>query len=537
MAISSGSALINELEESITLLGIKVNDVESRSSMEDALPFRTRYGSIKSRIDNAMLEFGNLRQADNNPDHDGLSVPEYDSMTTSYQKVVKELTQVKLDMNGLDYDISEFKKQINRAPGMVSACQNMIDQASSTIGSIAEQSFKVEAAVTILSEAKKLKTEAEAYLVDKHFNSAIDLSKQASEKADEAKQVAEGLPKLKQQLLEGITALKERVPQVDSQIDAGHELFVAISAIYAESCWRTVQGNGSEAENRIDWSNQAIIEAEKLVAMDVQGFTEGLEIIEEANGWLDKAESFMRSISALKTNLEAAKREAPDEIDAAQADINKAQGYIATYDDDIRESLEDDLANTQSLLDKARAELAKSMPDYILVVKTAKQANSSADSILDQAEDEHEAAERLRLRAVTSLREARRSVSAADEYLEDHDSDVDSDCDSKLDDAKDFLSKAEFATDPAEIVHYADSSDLLADKALEMAEANVSQAEAAREKKRRQEAQVASDRARRAAQINWGTRNSSPTFSNSRPSGFGGFGGGGGGRIGGGGKW
>ncbi|MFH1712295.1 MAG: TPM domain-containing protein [Patescibacteria group bacterium] len=557
LAISSASALINELEEPIGFLEVKVNDVESRSSEEDAQPYRTRYDSLKSRIDNSMLEFGNLRQADNNPDHDGLSVPEYDAMAKSYQKVVDDLTKAKQDMNNLETEISDFKNQIDQAPSMIAACQIEIEKAGTIVDGISGQGFKVEDATAILSAAKQLKSDADTALNEKRFSAAIKLGQEACSKADEAKLSAEELPKLKQQLLEGITTLKKRVPQVDSQIDAGHEIFVAISTTYAESCWRTVQGNGSEAENRIDWSNQAIVEAEKLVAMDVQGFTEGLEIVEEANGWLDKAESLMRSISTLKSNLEAAKLEAPGEIDAAQADIDKATKYIATYDDDIRESLETDLANTQAHLDQARNELAKSMPDYIQVVKLAKQANSSADSILNQAEGEHEAAERLRLRAVTSLREARRSVSVTEEYIEDHDYDVDSDAESTLHTAKVYLSQAEAASDPAEIVQHAEAADKKADRALEMAEEDVSDAEDVRRRQREKEEKEARERResqRRTTQAAaWGTRTSSPTSykPSSHSSGFGGFGGGGGGggriggggsigssgRVGGGGKW
>jgi len=560
LKIASGSDLINELEQPIELLKINMNDLESKSSADDAEPYRQCYDELKASYDTALLNFGNLKKSDNDPETDGLSVDEYDAMTESYQKVESDLTQVRRKMGRLVEDIAEFKRQIDRAPTVVSEAQAAIELSGTAINAVAGQDFKVEAAQSVLTEARRLHSEASAALGDKHFFAAIDLSQQVIAKANEAQQTAERLPELKTELKQGISLSKERIPVVDKAIDAGHALFLEISAAYAESSWRTVQGNGTEAENRIDWSGQAIAEAERLATMEVQGFAQGLEILEEVGHWLDQAESFMRSITALKTNLEAAKRDVAGEIEAAQSDIDKAVKYIAEYDGDIRESLETDLAQAQSSLEQAKAMLAAEKPDYIQVVKLARQVNATADRILDEAEDEHEAAERLRQRARTSLREAERSISASKEYIEDHRHDIrantESTTESLINEAETFLLRAKSAVNAAEIVKWADASDQKADRALEMAEADVSEAKAEAARRREQERLAREKRerlrrereAREAASyssddddddlsFNWGTRNSTtPIFhSTSHSTGFN-FGGGGG-SHGGGGSW
>ena len=123
---------------------------------------------------------------------------------------------------------------------------------------------------------------------------------------------------------------------------------------------------------------------------------------------------------AIETSLEAARRDAPGEISAAQADITKAWKYINAYDEDIRESLEDDLREAEKKLNTASEELNKEKADYLMVVKLAREANDSADKILAQARTEHEAAERMRSKAASALRDARSRVSIAREYIQDH---------------------------------------------------------------------------------------------------------------------
>ena len=40
-------------------------------------------------------------------------------------------------------------------------------------------------------------------------------------------------------------------------IDAAQAVFEEIASTYAESSWTTIRGNGTEAENRLDWSTEA----------------------------------------------------------------------------------------------------------------------------------------------------------------------------------------------------------------------------------------------------------------------------------------
>lgn len=547
LARTGCSSLINELGEPLSLLEIKVKDLKTKASAEDIKSVTERFDRLKADLDSFTMEFGNLSHSANDPEKENLSVLEYEAMTETYQGLLEKLTTAKRQLKKVDEDASIFKKQIDAAPGIVSSSDKALSDAEAAIDGIIGQGFKTEKASQILQAARDLRANATTALEKKFFAKAIDLSSLAVAKAEEATEAANDLVAQKADLDQEIADLEAHLAEVDAQIDSGHAIFEEISAQYAESCWKVIQGNGSEAENRVDWTQKAITEVQRLVSMEVQDFTKAEEMINQVNTWLAEAESFMRSVTALKENLEAAKCEAPGEIEAIQKDVESARKYIETYDQDIKDSLETDLVTAQTLLGQARDGLAVPMPDYITIVKLIKQANEVVHNVLTEAEAEHEAAESLRRQAVTSLREAKRSCSAAKEYIEDHSSVVDSEAESLLSKAVDQLDEAEAATDPADIVEYANSADRQADEALESAQNDVRRdeerrrEEAARrrreEEERRERTEAAAEERRRrdddddnSISIGWGSRSSSP--------GFGGFGGGGGGssiHIGGGG--
>jgi predicted DNA-binding protein (UPF0278 family) len=214
------------------------------------------------------------------------------------------------------------------------------------------------------------------------------------------------LPQKKQETQAAIPALAARIETVKNRIDTGREVFDRLYMEYAETTWEPVRGNGSEAENRIDWATDAYDEAVSAAKPDEQDWLKAMDMVEKGNSWLTEAESLVESITELETNLKAGERDFPAEIDAAEADIKKAWDYINKYDDDIRESLEDDLRAAEKKVEEARTELNKEKPDFFIVCRLAREANESADKILVQARDEPETAERLRAKAASAKRDA-----------------------------------------------------------------------------------------------------------------------------------
>jgi hypothetical protein len=163
----------------------------------------------------------------------------------------------------------------------------------------------------------------------------------------------------------------------------------------------------------------------------------------------------------------------PHEIEAAHADVNKAREYINRYDEDIRESLEDDLRTAEKKNDLAREELKQEKPDYFKVCKLAREANEAADKILIQARDEHEAAEGLRAKAASTRRDASAKVSIARTYIEVHHPVVRSEARNYLINATEALRQADTAIDTNSQISLASKAESAADQAYSLAQRDV----------------------------------------------------------------
>ena len=212
----------------------------------------------------------------------------------------------------------------------------------------------------------------------------------------------------------------------------------------------------------------------------------------------------MRSLHARLVGLEVARKDAPKEIELAEKDILAAKDYIAQYDADVREELEHDLANVEKQLGLAKAELKKDKPDYSKIVRIAREVNKTADSVLASAREEHEAAEKLRLRAASAVRDAERTISKAKEYIEDRSSgssDLSSEPEDLLEAAGSLLTRAKAAKNLEDRVALAEEADQKASEAYKTAAEEVSEEEA---------------RSRRRRSSSWGSSHDSGFY-------FGGF--------------
>jgi hypothetical protein len=149
----------------------------------------------------------------------------------------------------------------------------------------------------------------------------------------------------------------------------------------------------------------------------------------------------------LEKDLLTARRDAPNEISAASADIARAWEYINRYDEDIRESLEDDLRAAERKNEAAKAELTLTQPDHFKACELARQANGAADRVLVQARSEHEAAERQRAKVASTRRDASAQLSIAREYIDDHSPVVKEDAKRTLKNAEGYLREGERTAD------------------------------------------------------------------------------------------
>ncbi|MDB5163682.1 MAG: Chromosome segregation ATPase-like protein [Candidatus Saccharibacteria bacterium] len=431
-----------------------------------------------------------------NVSDNGLPLAIYEAMGKRYQDAEAQAETAKRAAQTIDELAGSIKAEHDRMSQDLQTTQAALEGLNTALQSLKDEGIHVDtigahATATKLADAK----EHEANLASlRTLGEARDELKQGQAALD-------ALTQQREQLTQGIPALQARTIQVTATVSPAKEAFDRISKAYAPSCWESVQGNGTEAQKRIDAAVAMVTTVTQQSSVEQQQWDDALASLQQGNLLLDQAQGLLRSITELEGNLQTAKEQAPQEIDAAAADIAKAEQYIRQYDGDIDDGLEDNLKQAQQLLDQAKAELAKELPDYLQVVKLATGANSSADDIYAKAASEHEAAERLRRQAASTLAQAPAAISKAEEYIDDHRSDVESGADSYLSSAKQSLNQAQGLRDPADVLRSATAAIDQANQAYESAKRDFQEAEAARRRARqereRQEEEEREERERR----------------------------------------
>jgi uncharacterized membrane protein YgcG len=471
---------INELNEPISLVEARLNKLAQSVVEEDVAGLRSTLSGLKNEANRASALYTDYQQSASNPDRKGLSVLEYEGMAANFNGVLASLDKVRTLREGLDRDVQDALRRVASARSDIDALQQEIYAASVAKVIVQKAGYKTAGVEALLKEATDSKERAETLLSANRALAVESCCKEGTDKAKEAARQANGLPARRAAILEGITDLEDKAMATNALIASGRTAFDAMAATYAESCWTTVTGNGTEAENRVDVANEATTEASSAVAMSQQEWERAEAVLKEGNSALDEASSLMRSITELLANLEAAKRDAPEEIRAAAADLEKAEAYEHDHDDDINNAVKKEILAAQETLDVVKEEMSKDKPDYLVVLKNAKSVNVTADKILETCQSEHEAAERQRRRAVSSVRDAKASVSRAAEYIQDHSSDVESSAEADLRHARTMLADAEASSDLAYKIQRAEAADAKADSALKRAKSDVSDAEDAR---------------------------------------------------------
>lgn len=480
---------VNELIGNGPKLKAKLDGLAELAGEGELAELRRLVAAAKTATDKANnVNAGVLDTRAGDPNQDGLSEQTYAAIESAYIEVRRQITSAQTARDAADTALDEYKVVIARAPEAVAECGIALTKCVEAITAVKDSGFKIESVDPLLDEAIKTNDAAAAALEAKQYGKTLELVDLAQAQMQKATDAAEALPKKKEELDNAIVALTERIPGVVDQIKAGRVTWQYISGKYAEDSWEVIRGNGTEADKRVRDAGKTVVEATQAASMKEQDWAEALDAIEDGNKCLDQAESYMRSIQALKLQLEAAEQNAQQEIDLAQADIDKGQTFMDTFDPDVDDKLEVDLDGAREILAEARRELGEleegGKPNYIKVVKLARKANAMADDLLDKAEDQHEVAERRRRRAVTSVREAQRSISAGEEYIEDHAYDVGNDASALVDQARPYLAKALVTADLDEKIRLADMADDFADRGLAEAQSDFRRAEDRRRRER-----------------------------------------------------
>ena len=473
LAKQGAAAGINELIEAAQMLDIKVDVTSGRVAPEDGVPLRHGLTEARRLVDISSQRYSELSHSAADPENPKLGAAELEAIEPEFRGILDNLRQAREAIRSVEAQVSMIQQMVDGFPVRVAEVEAAMERAVIKHDELSRAGFNTSYAEDLLAKGRVTLSMAHDLASKKRFREGTEYVDLAGVQVQESFRSAEELPQKKREAEAAVPALAKRIEQVRDRIDKGRALFERLSAEYAETTWMSVRGNGTEAENRVNWAVNALEDARIAIGSEEQEWHRAVEVVAGGNGWLAEAEALVASISELEVSLMAARRDAAGEIDAAQADVMKAWDYINRYDDDIRESLEDDLRAAEATNETARAELALEKPDYLRVCKLAREANEAADRILAQALDEHDSAERLRARAASAMRDASAKVAMVSRFVQVRHPFVQDRARNRLVEAREALQQAGETTDITARISLAERAESAADEAYSLAQRDV----------------------------------------------------------------
>lgn len=259
----------------------------------------------------------------------------------------------------------------------------------------AAQGFRVDAGVASFGTAEGLLRQAGTALPVVGAAGIGSLLDQADKARELGVIRGGGLPARRRANDERLETLKQKGEALAAAIDEGWQAFDLVDE-FAESTWSDIRGNGSEAEAAADDAQDLWELAADRNSMERQEFIEASADLDRAEERIAAAHTLIDAIIKRLKDLETARASARDEIAAAENDIAQGRAFIAANDPDIGKEPEKLLARAEALLAQARAETQLERPDWLVIVRQAREANLLADEALVGARSEVQAMNKLR---------------------------------------------------------------------------------------------------------------------------------------------
>lgn len=329
-----------------------------------------------------------------------------------------------------------------RANTKLMEASGAIDETNALLTALHAEGFKTTEADVLWLGTHDLMGSAEIAFAENKFGEASMLAEWVRQKAHFAHEAGKKIKSLKAKAESGIEVLAAKITLCEGFLPDCRAAFDRISEKYAPVSWASVEGNGREAGNRIVWAKKTLVGVRELVTMEQQAWEKALEGIEQANGWLNEAETLTSSMIEREKHLAFAEQDAAPELERAVADLARARAFIHQYDQEIKEGLEGELNTSEDALRAAREWLATEKPDYPSLLAQIKEAHQKIDGILVEARSEHEAVDRNRAQLDSAFRDAERAIEKASSYLAIHAGRTSDKAKESLDEARELFEKA-----------------------------------------------------------------------------------------------
>lgn len=373
---------------------LRLDILATQVAEQEAQPLRDRLAEAQRLADAATREYGTAQDGVINPEQSGLSTEEYDNIRAAYQQILATTEQADTLKSTVVTQATDLEQAMTDAPKRLDAARSALDPARSKLQAVAQLGFKTEQNELLLDRARRLLDQAAAALGEKRFGESTRLSIAASKLTDQAVSTAERYAPLREELAADLGRLAERSATVSKATGTAAALLTALQSTYAPTSWESVRDSTTTMAASLRSVEKLATEAKGLGSMEQQQWDKARAALTQANGGLDAVESVLRTINSLKATLDQARQDAPDELAAAQTAVERAAEAVQQLPSDRRADYSAELDGGKRSLAATAEEAGVPKPDFVVVIKRAKDAHALADAIFERARAERDARDR-----------------------------------------------------------------------------------------------------------------------------------------------
>jgi uncharacterized membrane protein YgcG len=288
---------------------------------------------------------------------------------------------------------------------------------------VVAQGFKIEGAQKAFQTSETALRQAATAFERGQVDAAVEMLNQAETARADGVNRGGALPTIFKDNTERLGLIDQNGQEIDRHIAAGRQTFSTVNQ-FAESTWRDIRGNGSEAESAVKLARLLWSRANERNTMEQQLFVEAREDLDAADLQLKRARLLIDTIFQRLKDLEEARSAARQELALAESDIVQGQEFVRSNDPDVGKIPDEKLQKATVLLQEATVEMGKSQPDWLSLVKQAREANRLADEALEGARSEVDQMNKLRGEAENAARTAAAEVQKVVQFASLHEGDL-----------------------------------------------------------------------------------------------------------------
>jgi hypothetical protein len=233
--------------------------------------------------------------------------------------------------------------------------------------------------------------------------SAQALVHEETRKLDEQRDLERRAPEV-------LEALPANIKKVEQRIELARENLARLQQ-YAESSWRTVQGNIVEAEKRLAFARQGVVAGQAaLQAQDSKRAAAAARTAQKARG---EADALLEAIDALADGMQEAQAKLAAQMPEAETDIRAARAAL----NGATPELEARMMQAEQAIAESRRLASSARPDVLAAYRLAVEAEAIADDVLRISAEATEARQRERQVADAAIAGAESSYRRASDFV------------------------------------------------------------------------------------------------------------------------